>query len=55
MRIGKDLQPYYMNEQPFDYVKEGKDLGIVVDTCVISCKTGKQGSGINQTFVHCIG
>ena len=33
MRIGNDKNPqtYYMNEQPLDYVKEEKDLGVVVD------------------------
>ena len=33
MRIGNDKNPqtYYMNEQPSDYVKEEKDLGVGVD------------------------
>ena len=33
IRIGNDKNPqtYYMNEQPLDYVKEEKDLGVVVD------------------------
>ena len=33
MRIGNDKNPqtYYMNKQPLDYVKEEKDLDVVVD------------------------
>ena len=31
--IGKDKnpQPYYMNEQPLDYAKEERDLGVIAD------------------------
>ena len=63
MRIGNDKNPqtYYMNEQPLDYVKEEKDLGVVVDNRLkfhkhaASAVKQANGFGFDQTFIHCIG